>query len=162
MKRLSHLSSTRCPSVGTISICARCYGDSMRKLGLAMKEIPRARMSSLPLDSAATPPQIGAATGKADPTIPPNAPSLTSKDQLQLLNVDYLDGMLIHDPIEIDPTLEKGGTLEGLLQCKARGLVNYVGYGMRQHDFHLKARATGDVDLILCFKRLQPHPPDRC
>jgi aryl-alcohol dehydrogenase-like predicted oxidoreductase len=26
-----------------------------------------------------------------------------------------------------------------------------VGYGMRQHDFHLKAHATGDVDLLLCF-----------
>ena len=73
------------------------------------------------------------------------------ENQLEILNVDYLDGMLIHDPHEIDPTLEKGGTLEGVIKCKERGLVNYVGYGMRQHDFHLKAIATGDVDLLLCF-----------
>jgi D-threo-aldose 1-dehydrogenase len=59
--------------------------------------------------------------------------------------------MLIHDPSEIDPTLEKGGTLEGLLKCKDRGLVRHVGYGMHPHEFHLKAIATGDVDLLLCF-----------
>ena len=73
------------------------------------------------------------------------------EDQLELLGTDYFDGMLIHDPGEIDPTLEKGGTLEGLLHCKARGLVHFLGYGMRPHDFHLKAMATGDIDLILCF-----------
>ena len=73
------------------------------------------------------------------------------EDQLKVLNIDYLDGMLIHDPGEIDPTLEKGGTLEGLLKCKDRGLVRHVGYGMNPHDFHLKAIATGDVDLLLCF-----------
>ena len=49
------------------------------------------------------------------------------------------------------PTLAKGGTLEGVLQLKARGLVRNVGYGMRQHDFHLQAIVTGDVDLLLCF-----------
>lgn len=73
------------------------------------------------------------------------------EDQLQLLGTDYFDGMLIHDPPEIEPTLEKGGTLDGVLQCKGRGLVHFVGYGMRPHDFHLKTIATGDVDLLLCF-----------
>ena len=43
------------------------------------------------------------------------------------------------------------GTLEGLLRLKARGVVKNVGYGMRPHNFHMKAIATGDVDLILCF-----------
>jgi len=58
---------------------------------------------------------------------------------------------MIHDPPEIEPTLEKGGSLEGLLKCKARGLVRNIGYGMRQHDFHVKTIATGDVDFLLCF-----------
>ena len=53
--------------------------------------------------------------------------------QLELLGTDDFDGMRIHDPGESDPTLEKGG------------------YGMRRHDFHLKAMATGDIDLIRCF-----------
>lgn len=130
--------------------CARCYGDSMRKLGLAMKEIPREDViitARLCCHSAAD----WGGYGQGRPNYSAERAIADLEDQLRLLGVDYLDGMLIHDPGEIDPTLEKGGTLDGLLQCKARGLVHYVGYGMRPHDFHLKAIATGDVDLILCF-----------
>ena len=130
--------------------CARCYGDSMRKLGLALKEIPREDViitGRLCCHSAAKWGFYGEGTAdySAERVI------ADVEDQLQLLGTDYFDGMLIHDPSEIEPTLEKGGTLDGVLQCKARGLVHYVGYGMRPHDFHLKAIATGDVDLILCF-----------
>jgi len=130
--------------------CARCYGDSMRKLGLAMKEIPREDViitARLCCHSAAD----WGGYGQGRPNYSAERAIADLEDQLQLLGVDYLDGMLIHDPGEIDPTLEKGGTLDGLLQCKARGLVHYVGYGMRPHDFHLKTIATGDVDLILGF-----------
>ena len=59
--------------------------------------------------------------------------------------------MLIHDPAQIEPTLEKGGTLDGILRCKARGLTKFAGYGMGPRYFHLKAIATGDVDFILTF-----------
>ncbi len=130
--------------------CARCYGDSLRKLGLAMKEIPREDViitARLCCHSASD----WGGYGKGRPDYSADRAIADLEDQLQVLNVDYLDGMLIHDPHEIDPTLEKGGTLEGLLKCKDRGLVRHVGYGMRQHDFHLKAIATGDVDLLLCF-----------
>ena len=130
--------------------CARCYGDSMRKLGLALKEIPREDViitARLCCHSAAD--WGGYGQGRADYSAERAIADLES--QLELLGTDYLDGMLIHDPGEIDPTLEKSGTLDGLLQCKARGLVRHLGYGMRPHDFHLKAMATGDIDLILCF-----------
>ena len=73
------------------------------------------------------------------------------EDQLEHMGIDHFDGMMIHDPPEIEPTLEKGGSLEGLLECKARGLVRNVGYGMRPHDFHAKTIATGEVDFLLCF-----------
>jgi aryl-alcohol dehydrogenase-like predicted oxidoreductase len=130
--------------------CARCYGDSLRKLGLALKEIPREDViitGRLCCHSAA---QWGF-YGDGTPDYSAERTIADLEDQLQVLGTDHFDGMLIHDPGAIEPTLEKGGTLDGLLQCKARGLVNYVGYGMRPHDFHLKAIATGDVDLILCF-----------
>ncbi len=130
--------------------CARCYGDSMRKLGLALKEIPREDViitGRLCCHSAA---QWGG-YGEGRPDYSAERAIADLEDQLELLGTDYFDGMLIHDPGEIDPTLEKGGTLAGLLKCKSRGLVRYLGYGMRPHDFHLKAMATGDVDLILCF-----------
>ena len=130
--------------------CARCYGDSLRKLGLAMKEIRREEViitGRLCCHSAA---QWGF-YGEGRPDYSAERVIADVEDQLAILNIDYFDGMLIHDPVEIEPTLEKGGTLAGMLQLKARGLVRHVGYGMRQHDFHRKAIATGDVDFLLCF-----------
>ena len=130
--------------------CARCYGDSMRKLGLALKEIRREDViitGRLCCHSAAE----WGGYGEGRPDYSAERVIADVEDQLQLLGTDYFDGMLIHDPPEIEPTLEKGGTLEGVLQCKGRGLVHFVGYGMRPHDFHLKTIATGDVDLLLCF-----------
>ena len=130
--------------------CARCYGDSLRKLGLALREIQREDViitGRLCCHSAAE----WGGYGEGRPDYSAERAVADVEDQLQLLGTDYFDGMLIHDPSEIEPTLEKGGTLEGVLQCKGRGLVHFVGYGMRQHDFHLKTIATGDVDLLLCF-----------
>ncbi|MEZ4659706.1 MAG: aldo/keto reductase [Caldilineaceae bacterium] len=130
--------------------CARCYGDSLRKLGLALLEIPRESViitGRLCCHSAA---QWGF-YGEGEPDYSAERVIRDVEDQLTILNTDYFDGMLIHDPRQIEPTLAKGGTLEGLLQLKGRGLVRNVGYGMRPHEFHLKAIATGDVDLMLCF-----------
>ena len=109
--------------------CARCYGDSMRKLGLALKEIPREDViitGRLCCHSAAD----WGGYGDGRPNYSAERAIADLEDQLELLGTDYFDGMLIHDPSEIDPTLEKGGTLDGLLQCKARGLVRHLGYGM--------------------------------
>jgi aryl-alcohol dehydrogenase-like predicted oxidoreductase len=130
--------------------CARCYGDSLRKLGLALKEIRREDVivtGRLCCHSAA---QWGF-YGEGTPDYSAERVIADVEDQLRILNTDYFDGMLIHDPLQMEPTLAKGGTLEALLQLKGRGLVRNVGYGMRQHDFHLQALATGDVDFLLCF-----------
>jgi len=130
--------------------CARCYGDSLRKLGLAVKEIRRDEViitGRLCCHSAA---QWGF-YGEGTPDYSAERVIADAEDQLMILNTDYFDGMLIHDPVQIEPTLAKGGTLDALLQLKARGLVRNVGYGMRQHDFHHQVLATGEVDLLLCF-----------
>ena len=130
--------------------CARCYGDSLRKLALAMREIPRQAViitGRLCCHSAAK----WGFYGEGTPDYTAEHAIADVEDQLAQLGIDCFDGMLIHDPPQIEPTLAKGGTLEGLLRLKARGLVHHVGYGMRQHDFHLQALATGEVDLLLCF-----------
>ncbi|MFT5088122.1 MAG: aryl-alcohol dehydrogenase-like predicted oxidoreductase [Candidatus Latescibacterota bacterium] len=130
--------------------CARCYGDSLRKTGLALREIPREDViitGRLCCHSAA---QWGF-YGDGEPDYSAERVIRDVENQLEILGTDYFDGMLIHDPKKIEPTLAKDGTLAGLLQLKARGLVRNVGYGMNPHDFHLKAIATGDVDLLLCF-----------
>ena len=130
--------------------CARCYGDSLRKFALALNEIPRNNVvitGRLCCHSA----EKWGGYGKGTPDYSAERVIADVEDQLSLLGIDYFDGMLIHDPPDIDSTLSKNGTLEGLLRLKARGVVKNVGYGMRPHNFHMKVIATGDVDLILCF-----------
>ena len=117
--------------------CARCYGDSLRKLGLALKEITREDViitGRICCHSAAP----WGFYGDGDPDYSSERVIRDVEDQLKILGTDYFDGMLIHDPPEIDPTLNKNGALSGLLELKSRGLVHYIGFGMNPHDFNLK------------------------
>ncbi len=130
--------------------CARCYGDSLRKLGVALREVPRPDViitGRLCCHSGA---QWGG-YGEGEPDFSAERVLRDVEDQLAVLGIDHFDGMLIHDPPRMEPTLAKEGTLAGLLSLKARGVVRNVGYGMRPHEFHREAIATGDVDFLLCF-----------
>lgn len=127
--------------------CARCYGDSLRKLGLALKGVPRGSMvisARLCLHGIRSPLQHQLEPAAEDAM-------RDVEDQLALLGIDYLDAVLVHDPAEMAPVLARGGALEGLLQLKQRGAVRHVGFGMRPHDFHMQALATGAVDVLLTF-----------
>ena len=130
--------------------CARCYGDSLRKLGVALREVPRLDViitGRLCCHSGAS----WGGYGDGEPDFSAERVLRDVEDQLAMLGIDHFDGMLIHDPPRMEPTLAKGGTLAGLLKLKARGVVRNVGYGMRPHEFHRQAIATGDVDFLLCF-----------
>ena len=131
--------------------CARCYGDSLRKLGLALREISREDVIVTGRLCCHSNASWGGYRGDGEADYSAERVIRDVEDQLEILGTDYFDGMLIHDPKRIEPTLAKGGTLAGLLQLKAKGLVRNAGYGMREHHFHQEAIATGDVDLILCF-----------
>jgi D-threo-aldose 1-dehydrogenase len=130
--------------------CARCYGDSLRKLGLALRVIPREQViitGRVCCHSAAR----WGGYGEGRPDYSAERAMRDVEDQLEILGTTYFDGVLIHDPGEIEPTLAQGGTLEGLLRLKACRMVRSVGYGMRPHEFHLRALATGEIDFFLCF-----------
>jgi len=131
--------------------CSRCYGDSMRKLGLALLEIPREEVIITGRLCCHSDAPWGGYHGTGEADYSAERAVRDVEDQLELLGTDYFDGVMIHDPNRIEPTLARDGSLAGLLQLKARGLVRNVGYGMEPHDFHLQAIATGDVDLLLCF-----------
>ncbi len=127
--------------------CARCYGDSLRKLGLALQGVPRDRVivsARLCLHRVLTPLQLEHA-GTADDVV------RDLEDQLRILHIDYVDALLLHDPSDMGSVLGKGGAFEGALRLKDRGLVRHVGFGMRPHDFHRQALETGAVDVILTF-----------
>lgn len=131
--------------------CSRCYGDSMRKLGLALREIPREDVIITGRLCCHSDAPWGGYGGAGEADYSAERAVRDVEDQLELLGTDYFDGVMIHDPNRIEPTLARDGSLAGLLQLKARGLVRNVGFGMEPHDFHLQAIATGDVDLLLCF-----------
>ena len=132
--------------------CARCYGDSLHKLGLAIKNgiVERDEIiisGRLCCHSAA---QWGG-YGEGDPDYSAARTLADIEDQLQILGIDHFDALLVHDPSDIDPTLADGGTLEGLEEARRRGSVNYLGYGMQPHDFHLKVIESGRTDVLLTF-----------
>jgi len=131
--------------------CSRCYGDSMRKLGLALRDIPREDVIITGRLCCHSDAPWGGYHGAGEADYTAERAVRDVEDQLELLGTDYFDGVMIHDPNRIEPTLARDGSLAGLLQLKARGLVRNVGFGMEPHDFHLQAIATGDVDLLLCF-----------
>jgi aryl-alcohol dehydrogenase-like predicted oxidoreductase len=124
--------------------CALCYGDSMRKLGLAIKT------GVIERDEVIISGRV-CCHGRDDIDYSAEHAFSDVKRQLEFLGMDYFDAMFIHDPVQIEPTLAKDGTLSGLLKAKSQGLVRNVGYGMRPHDFHLKAIETGDIDVLLTF-----------
>lgn len=132
--------------------CARCYGDSLRKLGVAIKTgvIEREEVvisGRLCCHSAAK----WGGYGSGRPDYSAQRAKDDVRDQLEILGTDYFDAMLIHDPGEIEPTLADSGCLDGLKELKEEGLIHNVGYGMNPHHFHLKAIEEGDVDVMLCF-----------
>jgi len=71
--------------------------------------------------------------------------------QLELLGIDRFDGVLVHDPQDMDAVMASGGTLDGLHRLKERGLVGGIGLGMNPIDAHLRAIEEDRVDLLLFF-----------
>lgn len=72
-------------------------------------------------------------------------------NSLKELRTDYLDAVLIHDPMDMESVLGKGCALDTLLEMKDEGLVRNVGAGVRSHDFHKQLIDTGHIDIILTF-----------
>ena len=73
------------------------------------------------------------------------------ENSLRLLNTDYLDVCLVHDPDSMDPVVAKGGALDELQRMREEGLIKFIGLGVRQHEFHKIAIETGVVDVILTY-----------
>ena len=72
-------------------------------------------------------------------------------NSLKDMRTDYLDAVLIHDPLDMESVLGKGCALETLLEMKDEGLIKNIGAGVRSHDFHKEMIETGHIDLILTF-----------
>ena len=73
------------------------------------------------------------------------------ENSLKLLRTDYLDSVLIHDPVTIEDPLGPGCALDELLKMKEEGLIRHIGLGVRQHEFHRVAIETGHIEVVLTF-----------
>lgn len=73
------------------------------------------------------------------------------ENSLRQLKTDYLNAVLIHDPLDIEDPLRPGRALDELLRMKEEGLVRHIGLGVRQHEFHKRAIETGQIEIVLTF-----------
>lgn len=72
-------------------------------------------------------------------------------NSLKDLRTDYLDAVLIHDPVNMESILGKGCALDTLVEMKEEGLIKHIGTGVRSHDFHKQLIETGHIDIVLTF-----------
>lgn len=70
---------------------------------------------------------------------------------LRALRLDYLDILLVHDPVSLDPVLSEDGALSALLRLKEEGTIRTIGLGCRPHDFRRRCMETGQFDVSLTF-----------
>jgi aryl-alcohol dehydrogenase-like predicted oxidoreductase len=70
---------------------------------------------------------------------------------LDLLQTDYLDVLLVHDPRDIEEVFAPYGALKALQELKAQGTIRAIGLGCRPHAFHQRCIKSGEFDMSLCF-----------
>ena len=77
---------------------------------------------------------------------------LSVETSLDLLGLDYLDVVLVHDPPSLEPVLAPGGAWEALKALKTEGTVRAIGLGVRSHAFHRRIIDTGACDVVLTYR----------
>jgi aryl-alcohol dehydrogenase-like predicted oxidoreductase len=126
---------------------APMYGESRRRIGLALKQLPveGIRREDIILSSKTGRNADGSFNYSREATL------RTVDESLQLLNTDYIDTLLVHDPDDLGPVLGPSGTLDALLGLKEQCIIRAIGLGVRSHEFHRECMATGAFDVVLTF-----------
>lgn len=118
------------------------YGDSERRVGQALAGGWRERVY-LQTKTGTHPEKRGDYSAAAT--------RWSVENSLTLLGTDYLDSVLIHDPADIEVPLAPDHALDELLRLKQQGTIRHIGLGVRDHAFHRRAMATGQMDVILTY-----------
>ena len=118
------------------------YGESERRVGLALKGGWRDKVY-LQTKTGTHPQQRGDYSAEGT--------RWSVENSLRQLKTDHLDSVLIHDPQDIEVPLASGACLDELLQMKEKGLIDHIGIGCRQHNFHRRAIETGHIEIVLTF-----------
>lgn len=123
------------------------YGESERRLGLALKGVPRSRY--LLSTKCGTHPER-----KGDYSR--DGVLWNVENSLRELGTDFIDLLLVHDPKDMAPVMADDGAFAVLAELKAQGVIGAIGLGQRNHAFHAQAIEAGAVDAILTYKDYNP------
>jgi aryl-alcohol dehydrogenase-like predicted oxidoreductase len=118
------------------------YGESERRLGLALQGVRRDRL--IISTKVGTHPKWRG-DYSADATY------LSVENSLRLLGTEYIDLLLVHDPPTLDQALGPAGAFEALEQLKAQQVIRAIGLGVRSHALLEQAIRSDRVDVILTF-----------
>ena len=129
--------------------CSLCYGDSVRKLALALRDIPRTDV--IISGRICLHERRSSAQSELTPRASASDVVRDVERQLSVVGIDYFDAVLVHDPPALKPTLRAGGVLDGLIQCRDRGLTRWIGFGMEPAEWHGDVLRTQAVDVLLHF-----------
>jgi len=121
------------------------YGESQRRIGLALEGWYGAggRREDIVISTKTGRSSDGASDYSAEGT------RRSVQESLRLLRTDYLDILLVHDPVELSPVLGPGGALEALKELKDEGVIRAIGLGVRSHELHQRCIETGDFEVSL-------------
>lgn len=73
------------------------------------------------------------------------------EQSLRSTGADYLDAVLVHDPLDIADPLSAGHAFEVLMEMKQQGIVRNIGLGARPHEWHQQVIESGLADVVLTF-----------
>ncbi len=123
------------------------YGESQRRVGLALQQWRSDEVRRQDII-------ISTKTGRGADGAKDYSAAATRRSverSLELLQTDYIDILLVHDPDDLGQVLDPGNALEALLECKDEGLIRAIGLGCRPHEFHRACIESGHFDLSLTF-----------
>ena len=132
--------------------CARCYGDSLRKLGVAIKQgvVERDEIiisGRVCCHSAAK----WGVYGDGDPDYSTDHALADIEDQLEILGIDHFDVLFIHDPWSIEATLAAGGYARGIGKGARAGVGQFYWIRDAAPRFSLGADRIGAHGLFSVF-----------
>lgn len=125
------------------------YGESERRIGLALKENGRRNDVFLATKTG---------TGTRPHDYSRGGTLRSVENSLRLLGTDHVDLMQVHDPVgdEIEAVFAPGGALETLVGLKEQKVIGAIGIGVRTHSFLLRAIRDGRFDTILTYADFNP------
>lgn len=120
------------------------YNESERRFGLALRDLGGKPAGTYISTKTGTHP-----SRRFDYSA--EATRWSVRNSLDLLGLDSVDLVMVHDPPSMEPVLAAGGALDELERMRAEGLLGAIGLGCRPLDHHRQAIRSGRFDALLTF-----------